>query len=108
MNAASRLPAKQAAVAALCLVLGACMLGPEYRTPPVPEPQDFYGFNARVLARAEPEISWWAELQDPILNRLIVRAVRHNHNLRIARANLRTARHAGRAALSAVSNSHHR
>ncbi len=92
MNAASRLTAKQATVAAICLVLSACMLGPEYRAPPVPEAQDFYGFNARVVARAQPEILWWAELQDPILNRLIVRAVRHNHNLRIARANLRTAR----------------
>src|SRR5680860_278832 len=77
---------------AMCLTLSACMVGPDYRAPLVPEPESFFGANADLVARAEPEIQWWAELHDPILNRLIVRAIRHNHSLRIARANLRTAR----------------
>ncbi len=75
-----------------CLLLSACMVGPEYRSPAVPEPEAFYGADAEVLALAEPEVLWWTQLQDESLNRLIMRAMRHNHNLRIARANLRAAR----------------
>lgn len=91
-NNRPRAPWRRTGAIAMCLTLSACMVGPDYRAPDVYEPESFFGANADLVARAEPEIQWWAELHDPILNRLIVRAIRHNHSLRIARANLRTAR----------------
>ena len=91
------------AVTALLLALAGCTtVGPDYVRP---VPQAPGGFSAplseadqsasvapTVFEAGAPEILWWQELNDPILNRLVDRALRENHDLKIARANVLRAR----------------
>jgi multidrug efflux system outer membrane protein len=92
MNVQIRVQLRRTMLMVGCAVLSACMVGPDYRRPGAPSPTEFYGADSRILNRAEPEIRWWAQLGDEQLNELIIRSIRHNHDLRVARANLRAAR----------------
>ncbi|MCE9665607.1 efflux transporter outer membrane subunit [Halomonas sp. M5N1S17] len=70
----------------LTLVLAACAVGPDYRTPELPAPQ--------ALARAEPglvtaepvEVEFWQRFEDPLLTQLVEDALGANHDLRIGLA----------------------
>jgi multidrug efflux pump len=86
-------------VALLALGLGAsgCMLaGKDYAPPALDVPA---GFTARAAGDAalpgagDPvEAAWWEDFEDPELTSLIGRAASHNHDLRVAIANVREAR----------------
>ncbi len=58
-----------AALTLLSLILGGCMLGPDYRRPAVETPQAwrFEEKTARDLA----DTLWWEQFNDPVLNGLI-------------------------------------
>jgi len=68
----------------LCLVLGGCLLGPDYRRPALDTPQNwrFGEKEARDLA----DTAWWEQFRDPVLNELITVALRENKDLKIAAA----------------------
>ena len=53
----------------LGLILGGCMVGPDYRRPAVETPQSwrFAEKEARDLANT----AWWEQFDDPVLNELI-------------------------------------
>ena len=94
------------AFAALCAVfLAGCTVGPDYVPPVVETPVAFASAVAPAvtdLERAEtertestapqPEAAWWTAFGDELLTDLVHDAVRHNHDLEQARANLREAR----------------
>ncbi len=63
------------------------MVGPDYRTPPLPAVPAFT--NAPTDSRAAEGVAlttWWQAFGDSVLDDLVARAVRQNHDLRIATA----------------------
>jgi outer membrane protein, multidrug efflux system len=71
-------------------VLAGCALGPEYREPEMKLAADFE--NATGDHLAEPPREFWRRFDDPILNGLVDDAIKANHDIRIAVANLQEAR----------------
>ena len=80
-----------AALAAL--LIGACAVGPDYRTPPMNLPQRFENSDG---AGAQVPREFWRRFDDPVLDRLVEDAIGANHDIRIAVANLQQARAARR------------
>lgn len=74
--------------------LGACVMGPDYRTPPPPAPHatDAFVTPAPGISSAPPADRWWTLYADPALDRLVERALVANTDLRVAQANLLKAR----------------
>ncbi|MCL4222493.1 MAG: efflux transporter outer membrane subunit [Phycisphaerales bacterium] len=92
------------ALAAACMSLAGCMVGPNY-TPPSPAMPDAYGelagaAAAGVDATGEGEAAWWQRFNDAELASLVERAVAANNNLKVAEARVRQARSAREVARS--------
>ena len=68
------------------LMLGGCMVGPDYVRPAVDAPTAWRisDQGARDLANT----SWWEQFNDPVLNELIAVALRENKDLLIATARI--------------------
>jgi len=80
--------------AALLAVAG-CMVGPDYRRPDVPVPPA-WGEAAAAHATGGPSPTplseWWLSLHDPLLDRLVERALEANLGVQEAEARVRAAR----------------
>lgn len=99
---ASFLPALSA-VATAALLAG-CAVGPDYVAPPAPLTGAFMGQPA-VAARAAapaPADMWWRGFNDPVLDRLVDRALAQNLDLAQAAARVTQARAGLRAATAAL------
>ncbi len=70
----------------LSLLVGGCMVGPDYVRPPVDAPT--------AWRLSEPEVkdlantAWWEQFGDPVLNDLVAEALRGNKDLMIAAARI--------------------
>ncbi len=84
----------------LLAMSGCAVVGPDYV---VPEPavelaEEFEqsssvnGQQSALYTSIEPEVEWWKSLNDEVLNQLIELALNNNTDLRIAMANLSSAR----------------
>lgn len=76
------------------LLTSACTLGPSHRAP-APPPAAAGPFVEAGTTRVAPEPAegqWWRLYQDPVLDRLVVDALTHNMDVRVAAANLQLAR----------------
>jgi len=70
-----------------------CTVGRDYRPPQVKVPATWSGAEQKGAATRPIEIArWWAAFNDPLLDSLIDRAVRSNHDLRVAEWRIREAR----------------
>ena len=81
-------------IAISLFAMAACSaVGPDYQRvdPPVP---DRFGSIEPGITEPDPlsSIDWWGFFEDPLLNRLIDKAVRNNHDVRVAAARVRQAR----------------
>jgi NodT family efflux transporter outer membrane factor (OMF) lipoprotein len=59
--------------ASLALLLGGCMVGPDYHRPPVTTPPQFKelpGWTEATPAAEAPKGDWWTGFNDPLLNQL--------------------------------------
>ncbi len=101
-----RIPLKHGLIGAtaVCLLLSACMAGPDYRRPDLPL-NDRYQALADAIpvtaAGAQPESNldqWWQGFDDPALTRIIERALADNLDLAAAQARVAQARAAARGA----------
>jgi NodT family efflux transporter outer membrane factor (OMF) lipoprotein len=83
-----------ALVAATTLFLNACTsVGTDYRPPVVEVPTDWRESTQRAFtAEARSLTEWWRQLNDPVLDGLVVRALQSGPDLREAVARLREAR----------------
>lgn len=74
--------------------LSACVVGPDFSRPLVPQAakQEFGEAGTPEFAKASLPDQWWRLFEDPVLDGLIVRALQHNTDVRQASANLRRAR----------------
>jgi multidrug efflux system outer membrane protein len=70
----------------LGLLLAGCLVGPDYKRPPVEAPGAYRGDSQSSLASSEPlgDEKWWEVFQDPVLQQLIRTAIEQNYDLRIA------------------------
>jgi len=91
---------------AVLATLAACAVGPDYRTPDAPVPQAYTSDAQRIAASAagaseivtsdatthdvtplpDADAAFWQRFADPVLDELVDRALRENHDLRIALA----------------------
>jgi outer membrane protein, multidrug efflux system len=90
------------ALAAACLSLAGCTVGPNY----VPDPPDMPAtFKEHVAMRSmgsssNGEIAWWRRFDDPKLASLVERTVAANNSLEVAEARVRQSRSAREIARS--------
>ena len=71
----------------------ACAVGPRYKRPELPVPRAWQEAPvAEVTASSGTLERWWTAFQDPILDRLVARALEGNLDLKIAGARIREAR----------------
>jgi multidrug efflux system outer membrane protein len=71
------------------VLLGACMVGPDYQRPEVAVPAA-HRYQPETVAQS-PDVEWWKRFGDPVLDAYIVEALQHNKNLQIAVANVEQA-----------------
>lgn len=81
------------------LVLTACSVGPEYR-PPTTDLPDRYSILAPVTKAGTSDLEWWRDFNDPVLDRLVARAL--SDNISIAEARERVAEAAAEARRAGV------
>src|SRR5207249_9844286 len=77
------------------LLIGGCMVGPDYTKPSVPMTPGYKeteGWKAAEPSDHLPRGQWWAILGDPELHALEEQVAAANQNLKIAEARLREAR----------------
>ncbi|MGH7031489.1 MAG: hypothetical protein ACREEZ_13815, partial [Stellaceae bacterium] len=78
----------RAAVLALPLFVAGCMVGPDFKSPPVPVAASFLEAGSpSVETRREMYRDWWKVFHDPVLDRLI--RVAYNQNLTLVAAGTR-------------------
>lgn len=80
--------------AALALLLSGCAVGPHYVLPatPVAGHGQFASAEGAVFSPTEPRPDWWRLYDDPVLDRLVRKALTENKDLEAAAANLAKAR----------------
>ena len=68
------------------LLLGGCMVGPNYQRPAIDAPGIYRDDSRSSLASAESlgNEKWWEVFQDPVLQQLIRTALEQNYDLQIA------------------------
>jgi len=80
------------ATAALVLLLAGCAVGPDYRKPEVPMPENFRGAPAPPAAKSLADLPWWDLYKDETLTGLIRAALTENFDLRVAVTRVEQAR----------------
>ena len=78
-----------AAAAACAALVTGCMMGPDYKRPPVVAPAAFQ-YEPKDAADTADTL-WWKQFDDPVLDGLIDEALAHNANIAIAVANVEQA-----------------
>src|SRR5262249_19719554 len=80
-------------VISLAVWLGGCAVGPNYRPPQTSAPAHWSEAQLGGTTNSAVQVvEWWKTFHDPELDSLVARAVRANHDLRIAEGRLREAR----------------
>ena len=74
----------------LFLVSAGCTMGPDYERPPLPEHPTYR--NQTPPGRSIADLEWWTIFNDPVLVKLIDRALTDNLDLRAAMARIEAAR----------------
>jgi NodT family efflux transporter outer membrane factor (OMF) lipoprotein len=78
----------------MALVLGGCMVGPDYHRPPVNVPvryKELPGWTAAVPADDAPKGDWWTGFNDPLLNALEPQVAVSNQTVAKSYANYQAA-----------------
>ncbi len=74
------------------LLLGGCLLGPDYERPEVVEPAAFRGVEGSAQTQSFADANWATVTNDPVLHELIQTAITNNLDLRVATARVTEAR----------------
>ncbi len=83
---------KNLALGISTLLLGGCLLGPDYERPEVVEPAAFRGVEGSAEAQSIADANWATVTNDPVLQELIQTAITNNLDLRVAMARVTEAR----------------
>ncbi len=94
-------PRLLAPVMALCWIVGACAVGPDFQSPAAPQADHYagggdpdatvsaQGVGQRFETAARIEADWWALFKSPKVDEAVAQAIGGNPGLDAARANLR-------------------
>src|SRR5271156_4954054 len=97
-------PACAAALTGLAMLLAACHpVGPDYHTPPVPQPAAWHGEGPWRPGEPKDQIpkgAWWGIFRDAALDRLETSVLAANQDLVSASARLQQARALASVAIS--------
>lgn len=74
----------------LALILGGCSSAPQHPQPPLPDA--WFSAAGAQSADAETLAVWWRQFDDPQLSALVNRAMRQNHDVRLAMTRVGAAR----------------
>jgi multidrug efflux system outer membrane protein len=72
--------------------LGGCAVGPNYKRPVLPAPENFYGSSRPASDASFADTRWWDVFADPVLRSLIEKALRNGYDVRLAAARVEEAR----------------
>jgi multidrug efflux system outer membrane protein len=109
MRFAKKIAAAGGTIAATLALLGACKVGPNFKAPQEPVPEQYSGVASRAAIDTPPDSSfWWQQFHDPQLDALEDRAAAGNLDLKAAylrivesRVQLQSARAQGLPSLDA-------
>jgi len=76
---------------AASLLVGGCLMGPDYKRPEVPAPADYRGATAGTAGASIADKDWVEVFPDPTLHELIRTALRQNRDVAIAAARIEQA-----------------
>jgi len=79
-------------VLALCALLPACAVGPNYSRPEMPAPPQHRFLDGPAQAESLADLPWWEVTRDPQLQALIREGIAQNLDLRVATARVEEAR----------------
>jgi NodT family efflux transporter outer membrane factor (OMF) lipoprotein len=88
------LPYRNVLAVAVTLMLGGCMVGPDYHRPDVKVPEQYKelpGWNAAAPADNAPKGDWWTAFNDPLLNELEPQVAVSNQTVAQSYANYQAA-----------------
>ena len=77
---------RQLLVTALAAALSGCMVGPNYKRPPIAAPPQFRAGEQQPSQTSLGDVRWFNLFQDSTLHDLIAEAVKANYDIRIAAA----------------------
>jgi len=72
--------------------LTGCTVGPDYRRPTVPIPDNYRGVIGAPTTESLADLPWWELFKDPVLQELTKAALANNYDLRTAAARVEDAR----------------
>ena len=75
----------------LVVALGACTVGPDYKTPDT-APANVVSAQGSAYDQSRFETVWWQQFDDPTLNQLVSKSLEGNRDLRVAFARWKAAR----------------
>lgn len=71
------------AVALLLFLLDGCTVGPKYKKPTLQTPANFYT-EQQATANSAADLAWWDLFKDPVLQGIILEALKNNYDLQLA------------------------
>src|SRR6476469_3346878 len=93
MNPSSAHRAKKCFATLLPLLLmGGCVVGPEYHKPDTPVPAEFRAQITPVDSQSFADLPWWSVFNEKALQGLITKALTSNYDLQIAVSRIEQAR----------------
>jgi NodT family efflux transporter outer membrane factor (OMF) lipoprotein len=84
--------------AGVALVLAGCAVGPQYKGPPTTPLAEFHNASRQTGNIAPPVETWWTGFGDPVLTRIVDRALAQNLDLAASLERVNQARAAAREA----------
>lgn len=75
-----------------CLLLGGCAMNTDIRIPETAMPPAWPDNDIMTPETAESDQTWWTRFQDPVLDRLVTRAIHENKDVRLQAAKVQEAR----------------
>lgn len=75
----------------LCLLLGGCMVGPNYKAPEN-DVANSWTAPSEIISTEEPLIKWWEVFEEPLLNKYIAMAAQYNNDVLAATSHIVEAR----------------
>src|SRR5215469_8703209 len=74
------------------MLIAGCVVGPNYKQPPVQVPQTFRDQIGPADAASIADLPWWSVFNDPPLQALIVEGLHNNYDLQVAVSRIEQAR----------------
>ncbi len=74
------------------ICLTSCAVGPDYTAPPQSFLDTWFSSNTKATSPEPISTAWWTIFEDPLLEQYVAAAAENNKDLKIALANIRSAR----------------